>query len=179
MRNADLKDITVPGVACLQQRPLHLHNGGVRIRDRRGLPDRPITTGIRYLNLVEYPCHAWFGDVEEPGVSDAAVPLECDNNAGTADGELLYSLAVFSGRTGRPQLLGSITPRVQHGHEPATLIGGTRRGVGWQRNELVIKEFFYGPHDGTCCPSGRAESAWILSGGRLRPGHTTITRHAR
>jgi hypothetical protein len=154
---------------------LHLSDGTARIAEARGYPDSPTPRG-RYLNLSEWT-HTYSGWLDGGGVSGAAVPLLCDNNGGTADGQLLFSLVVFSGKEGHARLIGLVTPRVQPRDEHATLIGG--EGVRWQGNRLLIKEAFYGPHDYTCCPSGVAESEWTYRSGRLGFARSEITSEPR
>lgn len=170
LHHADLKNVSVPGSACLQSHPIQLRDGKARIADARGNPSPPSGTGARYVNLSEFG-GVTFGDLESADVSDAAVSLTCDNNGGTADGVLLYSLAVFSGRTGHPVLLGLVTPRQQPAHELPTLFGDVNLSGG----QLTVREFFYGPKDRTCCPTGRAETTWGYRNGALVVLSTKVT----
>src|SRR5207248_3942676 len=105
-----------------------------------------------------------YGDFESPGVSDAVVPLACSNNGGTADGQLLFSLAAFSGATGPRNLLH------------VTLIGQTRHGVVITPGEVRVTEYFYGPHDGTCCDSGLAMTTWHYRNGTLVASRPVILK---
>ena len=178
LHQADLKDVTVPGSACLQSHPLRLRDGKVRIQDSRGYASAsgPAT---RYFNLSEWPQTVTYGHFEAPNVSDAAVPLLCDNNGGTADGDLLYSLAIFSGRSGAPRLLGLVTPRQQPPNEPATILGNSRQDVRMQVGRLTVREYFYGPNDATCCPSGRATTNWGYRNGKLIVLSSKMNKNAR
>src|SRR5882757_9791763 len=111
-----------------------------------------------------------YGDLEGGNTSDATVGLYCSNNGGMAGGALLYSIAVFSGRDGKPQLLGLLTPQVPT-VDGATLIDRVRIS----RGQITWVEAFYGPQDGTCCPSGRATTVWTYAHGHFT-AHVRITK---
>ena len=34
---------------------------------------------------------------------------------------------------------------------------------------MIASEYFYGPHDSDCCPSGRATTYWLYIHGGLTP----------
>jgi hypothetical protein len=112
-----------------------------------------------------------YGDVDGDGHDEALVPLWCNNNGGTADGALLYSLAVFTGRAGSVQPIGLITPRQQPPDELPTLLLVSRVSPG----QIVIDETWYGPKDGTCCPSGTATTTWTYTSGQLEVATSTVT----
>jgi hypothetical protein len=153
-----------------------LLHGKARISDRRGYPDHP--GGARYFNVLAPLNGIFFGDLEGNGSSDAALPLQCDNNGGTADGQLLFSIGVFSGSGGKRHLLGLITPRVQPKGVHVTIIGTFSNAVVMTAGRVLVHEIFYGPNDPTCCPSGRAVTTWTYDSGRLRPGPSRITHPA-
>jgi hypothetical protein len=120
----DWKNITVPGDACLSQAPIKLVNGAALIPDE--LRGRPVGgSGPRYDHLGEFE-QPTLGDFEGQASAavavDAAVPLGCDNNGGTADGALLYSIAVFSVGSGAPRYVGLITPHQQTAGNLPTLL---------------------------------------------------------
>jgi hypothetical protein len=167
----DWKNIAAPGQACLTVRDVRLSNGSALIPDpKNGIPINPSGNGQRFDRLQEGPAEVTYGDLEDDQHPVAVVPLACSNNGGTADGVILYSLAVYSGRTGKLQLLGLITPRRQPANELATLLDHPQISPG----AITVDEAWYGPRDGTCCPTGRATSSWNYSAGRLQPGHTEI-----
>ena len=112
-----------------------------------------------------------YGKFEGGEYDDAALSLDCSNNGGTADGAILYSAAVYSGRTGRATVLGLITPQHQPKDVLPTLLSVTRIAPG----AITVAEYWYGPYDGTCCPAGRATTTWRLSAGRLVPVTTRVT----
>ncbi|MCW2673839.1 MAG: hypothetical protein JWP14_2428 [Frankiales bacterium] len=170
--------MTLPGAVCLQsQQLLQVRDGRVRIRDRRGYPDHP--GQVSYFNLTASMNGIVYGDLEGAGVSDAAVPLACDNNGGTADGQLLFSIAIFSGKGGDRHLIGLVTPRVQPKANHVTIIGTFDDAVVITPHRLFVQEVFYGTHDPTCCPSGRATTTWTFQLGRLKPAASRVTRPAR
>ena len=115
-----------------------------------------------------------YGDLEGPGTETALVPLDCNNNGGTAGGALLYSIAVFSGVGGKLHTLGLIKP-VMQGQGSATLL----QLQDVQPGRVTVREFFYGPHDGTCCPSGEATTRWMLRNGSLVSDQPMVTTTAR
>ena len=178
LHRADLRNVTVPGSACLQTHPIDLHAGVALIADKRGNPTPYQTAGRRYLRLTASLDFITFGHFEAADVSDAAVPLMCDNNGGTADGALLYSLAIFSGRSGSPRFLGLVTPRRQPAGVLPTIIGGDVAGeVRMSPGRLRVVENFYGPNDPTCCMTGRAITTWTHRNGRLAVLSTKVTKN--
>ena len=66
---------------------------------------------------------------------------------------------------GRLDLVGTMTPRVQPADGLPTLLGVQSVTSG----RIIISESWYHPNDGTCCPSGRATSAWGYNQGRIYP----------
>ena len=173
----DWKNITVPGDACLSQSPIELVNGAALIPDEvRG---RPVGgSGPRYDHLGEFE-QPTFGDFEGQTSTamavDAAVPLGCDNNGGTADGALLYSIAVFSVGSGAQRSVGLITPHQQTAGNLPTLLSNVTMTPG----QITITELWYGPDDPTCCPSGKAQTTWRYAGGSLTYAGTRIVTQSR
>ncbi len=130
---------------------------------------KPESNGVPYdeleLGRVAY------GDFQGDGHDDAAVPLDCNNNGGTADGLLLDSFAVYSGRTGKLSYLGLITPQ----HQPKDVLPTLPNIASIRPGTIVVSEYWYRPNDMTCCPNGRATTRWSLSGGKIMPVATTVT----
>ncbi len=113
-----------------------------------------------------------FGDLEGSGDDDAGLTVNCNNGGGTADGSLLYSWVIFSGRGGRLSVVGIVTPRVQPPEVLPTLIE-----IAITPGTITAHEVFYGPDDATCCASGSATTIWTYAHGTLQPGVPAITRH--
>jgi hypothetical protein len=161
----------MPGAACLTTGSLLLRGGSVLIPDEvRGHPTKPGGSGPRFDELSQFN-DVTYGDLDGDGRDEAVVPLWCNNNGGTASGALLYSLAMFSARAGAVHFIGLITPKHQPVDELPTLLSDPRVSAG----QVVVNEALYGPHDGTCCPSGRATTTWTYSDGQLRVATSTVT----
>jgi hypothetical protein len=176
LETVDWEDVTAPGAACFATRPIELHDGYAllhRRTQRAALLRRPYSLEVETRRGVP---DVTYGHLRRRGVSDAAVPMSCSNESGTADGVLLDSLSVYSGAGGHVHLLGLITPQVRPGKQaPATLIAHPR----FDHQKILVDEFFYGPRDGVCCSSGRATTVWIYRQGRLTPQTPTITTEPR
>ena len=112
-----------------------------------------------------------YGDLDQDGTDEAALYVDCNNGSGTAAGVLAYAQIVYTAGARGPVSVGVITPRQHNPREPATLIKVTIRP--WQ---VIAREFWYGPHDGTCCPTGRSTTIWTYALGLLIPGETIVTK---
>lgn len=169
LRAVDWGDISVPGSLCFRTGLIQLHNGEAQIVDSaRGTPNIPPGTGPSYVDVQDNYAPVRYFDLE-PGVPAAFVPVDCNNNGGTADGIFLYALVVYGGSPGHLDLVGTITPRVQPPDVLPTLLGVKSVTPG----RLSIRETWYQPSDGTCCPSGNATSAWGFSHGTIYPISTS------
>src|SRR5581483_9711884 len=108
LRNIDWSNVAVPGAACYRSGMVQLRNGSALLKDsKRGTP-LPPGTGPRYDQLDDYATVV-YGEVQ-PGQQNAIVTLECNNNSST---EYLNSIAVYSGASGKLQVVGLVTPRIQ------------------------------------------------------------------
>lgn len=169
------RQATVPGKACFASHPIRLHNGFALIPNKNGYPSPPSSTGPRYYRLSLDATFnkklLVYGPLQGPGRTAAAVGLLCDNNGGTGAGELLASVAVYSGSGGKVHSLGLLTPQVQLPGLHCTLLGPFVVGPG----RVTVTEEFYGPHDSDAEPTGRARTVWTYAGGTFHP-HTTITQ---
>ena len=108
------------------------------------------------------------------GGDDAGLAVNCNNGGGTADGVLLYTWVIFSGRRGRLSVVGTVTPQVQPSGELPTEIE-----IAIKPGKITASEFFYGPADETCCSSGRATTIWTYAHRTLLPGTPTITKRPK
>jgi len=171
LRTVDWNNVAVPGRSCMQARDIRLHNGQALLPDdTHGNPIKPESNGARYDQLV-LQTPVIYGDFEGDGHDDAAVTLDCNNNGGTADGAILYSVAVYSGRTGKATVLGLITPQHQLRDVLPTLLSV----YAIAPRTITVREYWYGPNDPTCCPKGRATTRWSLSTGKIVPVATKVT----
>jgi hypothetical protein len=176
--------IDVPGEVCGVGGNVRLHPTGFRdsgarsrwgeakFRSPRGYPNAG-TSGPRYLVLADTPSQIAYGDVNGDGADEAALPLACNNNGGTADGAISNRLAVYSmSQRHRLRLMGLLGPRIQYRHRLPTQLFT----VAITSGRVVVHEVFWGACDGTADPSGRATSVWTFQDGGLRPSSTTVTR---
>lgn len=113
-----------------------------------------------------------YGDLDGDGRDEAALVVDCDSGSATADGVYAYAQVIFRIAGTKATAFGVVTPRVQPKAELPTLLTVTIR-----RGSIVAHEAFYGPHDGTCCPSGRATTIWTYTSHALKPGTPSIIRH--
>jgi hypothetical protein len=111
-----------------------------------------------------------YGDLSR-GQQVAALQVWCDNQGGTAAGQLAEGLIVFSGAAGKLNTLGTLTPQYRPRSAPhipyivVTSIGGER---------IVTTEYWYASSDADCCPTGRASTSWYWNGRVFHPGRTIV-----
>jgi hypothetical protein len=190
--DVDWTRLAAPGRACFSSEPIRLRpapyvdvdlqgnetvvpQGQALVPSDQGQPADPGGVGPRYVRLTDVATTVRYGSFGTGGrVPVAAVQLVCDNNGGTAAGQLLFSIAVYTVRDEELRLLALITPRQQLPDNHVTVIE-----VGQlSPSGLSVDEAWYGPEDATCCPTGRATSRWEYADGGLRPAGTRITRRA-
>jgi len=172
LRHMDWKVVAVPGAACFRTAPIRLRGGEALLPDPvRGNPVEPGGSGPKFDQVTEGFSPVKYGELTA-GHQIAALTVSCNNNGGTADGAILYSVVIYAGWTGKLRAVGLITPKVQPTGELPTLL--QVRHIGG--SDIVVLENFYGPKDGTCCPSGQAVTTWRYSDGHLTSLGTTITR---
>ena len=106
-----------------------------------------------------------YGDLLGPRRSAVAVPVICDNGGGTAAGQLASAYAVFREQGSRLSPIGMVTAQYRPRDVHITLVSGLRMQPG----TLTVREYWYRPRDGDCCPSGRAIARWTYDGRRLVP----------
>jgi hypothetical protein len=180
VHTVDWNNLVVPGEACLTTGQIQLHEtvtadgrhfGTALVPDEQhGTPDPAGTgTGPKYDRLDT--AIVTYGDVDGDGGDEALLALGCSNNGGTADGALLYSLALYSGSTGSLRYVGLITPQQQPSDARPTLLHDPEISSG----RIVVQENWYGPTDSTCCPSGTATTTWTYSTEQLRVQTTHVT----
>jgi hypothetical protein len=147
----------LPGPVCGLSHPIRLHGGKARVSPRLE------------VNAAWHPVA--FGDLDGDGLDEAAVAVACSNGGGTADSVRAYAQVVFRPGTHSALAIGVLTPRWQPKHELPTLLS-----VVLRRDRVIGLEAFYGPSDGTCCPTGRARTVWAYRHRRL---HLTTTRETK
>ncbi|RSM40758.1 hypothetical protein DMA12_26440 [Amycolatopsis balhimycina DSM 5908] len=164
LRKVDWANATLPAQFCSIQEPVHLQNGESEAMSAQW--------GRVHVALSSVHRVMAYGDLDGDGRPEAAVGLECDNNGGTASGQLAFGYAVIGTANGSLRALGSIGTRKNPedaGH--ATLTGG----ASIARGTVVVEELWYRHADSTCCPSGTARTTWRWQDGELVPGSTVVT----
>jgi hypothetical protein len=165
----DWKNVTLPGAACGATRPIRLHDGRGAVRSATWPWWAIVDVSVSPPSRAE----GEYGDLDGDGTTDeAAVGVVCSNGGGTAAGQLGFSYVIFCASENVLHLIGVVTPRQpldpDAGHVP--LLGS----VEILRGKLLAQEAWYGPSDGTCCPSGRAATIWTYASGKLRPSRTIV-----
>jgi hypothetical protein len=166
--------VTLPGGVCGSSRP-------IRQRRYRYGPAALVHTDVDHVWWNPVVVSSWsrplFGDVDGDGRDEAALQVVCTNGGGMAAGQLAFAAVVFKAVGRSMRVLGILAPRQPlvpgTGHTPLNNVERIERG------RVIVSEAWYGPHDGTCCSSGRARTIWAYRGGRLRPERTTVLQKPR
>lgn len=163
LRAIDWRSATLPGSACGATGPIRLRAGQAFVR----------SSAWPWWSVVEVDLRpAAYGDLDGDGRDEAAVGVVCSNGGGTASGQLGFATVVFRARDRELRVVGVVRPRQpldpEAGHVP--LLGR----VEIRRRRVVAEELWYGPRDGTCCPSGRATTIWTYARGSLPASRTIV-----
>jgi hypothetical protein len=166
------KRVALPGGVCESTHPIRLWRRAGSGGEALIHPD----IGLLWWNPVWV--YSWgkpiFGDLDGDGHDEAALSVVCANGGGTADGQLGFSVVVFKAFGTSLRVVGIVRPRQpltpEIGHVPLVTT------VKVERRRVVAPETWYGPHDGTCCGSGRARTTWVYRAGHLYPLRTKIVR---
>ena len=178
LRTVRWEDAAVPGSICGTVDPtsgvplsfVQLHNGHAFAKSDRWPADYPI------VEIDGAWDHIVYCDLNGDGKDEAAVGVYCSNGGGTADSILAYARVIFTAHGKTARVVGVIRPLVRSAPDtPTPLLWVTRL----ERGKVSALEAFYGRHDSTCCPSGRAVTTWALVDGKLVPRTTKITRSPR
>jgi len=172
LHKVDWANATLPGAVCGAPHPIHLHQnkGFVSPIPHRFSHDDFYSQ--RGVDVGSGP--VVYGDLAGNHHDNAGLQVVCTNGGGTADGQLLWSWVIFSGRGARLSVLAVVFPRVQLPKEMPTLLQ-----IAMRPGKLTAHEYFYGPYDGTCCSTGRATTIWTYTHGTLVPGVPVITKEPR
>jgi hypothetical protein len=173
-RSVQWADISVPGAVCQATAPIELNQGNATIPTPAGVNAGTPQVYITEWSLVQY------GDLygtDQPDI--AALDVWCSNTGGTADGQLQDSWVIFADTTGTLQTLVTLTPQqpsVADSHVPT--LNPDPGGIVIQPGKITVEQAWYGPNDGTCCPTGQATTVWTFAGGRFTPS-TTIQAYPK
>ncbi|MCP2299482.1 hypothetical protein APR11_005937 [Nocardia amikacinitolerans] len=144
---SDWKNSAYPAEFCGIEQPVVFRAGEARANSS--------TWGSVHLS-AEF---AAFGNLLGDGREYAAVRVGCDNDGGTAAGLLAFSYVVLSVRDDQLWSVGAVVPKKQfHGYGPTML-----RRIEAGNGQVKVTELWRRPADGTCCPSGVAETIWTLT----------------
>lgn len=165
IHKADWAEVSVPGSVCGASHPIRLHKGRAVVDSPRW-PSWPRVSVYAGWNPVVY------GNLDGVGQDEAALIVGCSNGGGTAAGYLAYAQVIFTTAGKSLRVIGVVTPQQPRkaNRLPTLLTVKIRRG------KVIAREAWYGPNDGTCCPSGRTTTVWTYSHGVLRAGAPTITQ---
>jgi hypothetical protein len=177
LHQVDWADVTLPGAVCGARHPVQLHrHRAVVVSYRWGKswrspawPAWPRVTVDSGWNPIVY------GDLDGDGADEAALGVGCSNGGGTADGYLAYAQVVFAAGKKSPQVISIVTPQ----QRPNPNVLPTLLQVAIRRGKVVAHEAWYGPNDGTCCPSGRSTTTWQYANGTVRPVKTVVRKRPR
>jgi hypothetical protein len=162
------KNVTLPGGVCGSSRPIRPWHRSGSGAEAFVHPD----VDSLWWNPVWV--YSWEKPVYGDGRDEAALSVICANGGGTADGQLAFSVVVFKAVGRALRVVGIVTPQ-----QPLTTASGhvpILTTVKFERRHVIAAETWYGPYDGTCCGSGRAQTTWAYRGGRLHPLRTTVVR---
>jgi hypothetical protein len=164
-------DATIPGSVCGAKAAIHLLHGTAVVKDSPW-PANPYVHAS--LDLAQY------GDLNGHGPDQAALDIWCDNGGGTADGQLADAWVMFTATAEGPRVIGVLTPQ-----EPVPGPGwhvpyfdDLPGGITIRPGQVVVREVWYGPGDGICCPQDRATTVWAFSSSGFHPDSTTVTKTA-
>jgi len=165
VHKVDWSSVSLPGSVCGATHSIRLHKGRAVVDSRRW-PSVPRVTVDAGWNPVVY------GNLDGVGQDEAALVVGCNNGGGTADGFLAYAQVIFTTAGKKLKVIGVVTPKqARKANRLPTLVT-----VEIRRGEVVAREAWYGPNDGTCCPSGRTTTVWTYANGALRAGKPKVTR---
>jgi hypothetical protein len=163
----DWADVTLPGSICGASRPIRLQHHQAVVASTRWPPLHRIYVDSGWNRVV-------YGDLDGDGQDEAALVVDCNNGGGTANGVLAYAQVIFATVGDSLRVIGVTVPQEQPPNQLPTLVT-----VSIRLREIVAHEAWYGPNDGTCCPSGRATTTWTYAHGTLKPSKFVIDRRPR
>lgn len=173
LHRVDWAEATLPGSVCGAKHAIHLHRNLARVAQTRwrrryqtaAWPRWPRVTGETGWDPVVY------GGLDGDGQDEAALAVGCSNGGGTADSFLAYARVIFTAAGNSPRVIGVVTPQMQPPNELPTLVT-----VAIRRGKIIAHEAWYGANDGTCCPSGRSRTIWVVNKERLITTSTVVER---
>jgi hypothetical protein len=177
LHQVDWAKVTLPASVCGASHPIRVRrHHAVVVSHRWGRqwrspawPSWPRVTVDSGWNPIVY------GDLDGDGSDEGALVVGCNNGGRTADGFLAYAQVIFTAGKKSPEVIGIVTP--QQSPNPNVLPTLLQVVIG--RGKVVAHEAWYGPDDGTCCPSGRSTTTWKFIKGRLKAVKTVVQERPR
>jgi hypothetical protein len=163
LRKVDWATTTLPADFCSIPEPVSFRNG-----EAQGISTK---WGQVRVSVGEFDGGKTYGDIDGDGRAEAVIGLGCDNNGGTASGQLAFGYAVLRSTHSELQALGTIDTRMNPDSGHVTLLGGVTVSPG----TIVVKELWYRSSDSTCCPTGTARTTWSWRDGTLTAGPVVVT----
>jgi hypothetical protein len=113
-----------------------------------------------------------YGNLDGVGQDEAALVVDCNNGGGMAAGVLAYAQVIYTTAGKSLRVIAVMTPQQPRNANrlPTLLTVKIRRG------KVIAREAWYGPNDGTCCPSGRTTTVWTYNHGALQAGKPKVTQ---
>ena len=154
------KSATLPGSVCDSKAPIHLHGG------------QAVVSSTRWGKVSVTTEAPVYGQLNENG-QYAALGVICSSaGGGTAASQLAFARVVYGLAGSKLSVIGIVTPR----HPAAKDVHVSLLTAKIVPGAVIATEFFYGPHDADCCPSGRALTYWLFIHGGLTPQVPKITK---
>jgi hypothetical protein len=165
LHRVDWADVSLPGSVCGATHAIQLHSRRAVVDSSRWQAVPRVTVNAAWNPVV-------YGDLDGDGHDEAALVVDCSNGGGTADGVLAYAQVIFTPAGKSLRVVDVLTP--QQPSKPNRL--PTVLTVEILRGKVIAREAWYGPHDGTCCPSGRTMTIWTYRNRALRAGTPKVER---
>ncbi len=162
IQSVSWKSVTVPGSVCGAMAPIHLHDGRAIVASTRW-------PGVSKVSVATEP--PVYGSLSGSG-QYAALGVICSNGGGTAASQLAFARVVYGLFGSKLNVIGVVMPRHRAGKDEHVSLITAKIVLG----AVIATEYFYGPHDSDCCPSGRATTYWLYIHGGLTPQTTVVTR---
>ena len=174
----DWKNSYLPASVCGGTGFVQVRDGGAiqestRWRDAwAGETDEIDARPKSWVELVVDEVH--YGDLDGDGREDAAIDVGCTNGGGMAGGQLAFASVILRDTAYGPTVLGIIESTqpddAGKSHVPIMHV----RSIGPAK--VIVDEAWYGPHDGTCCATGKVATEWDLRDGALKRGVSIVKK---
>jgi len=171
IRSVDWLNTPLPGAFCAVDGLVPFRAGEAMAESTTYGEVHLIVEDITYGDLDGDGADITYGDLDGDGREEAVIGVGCDNNGGTASGQLGFGAVVVQAHRDL-RAIGTITPQMELADAThVTLLSELRIEPG----QVVADEMWYRDSDMTCCPTGKAVTTWKLESGRLTAGPPAVT----